>query len=30
MDDKYNVSSMGLTYDFIHNAAVANTDIKVK
>lgn len=29
MEDKYNVSSMGLTYDFIHNAAVANTDIKL-
>ncbi|WP_271814268.1 DUF3892 domain-containing protein [Clostridium beijerinckii] len=29
MEDKYNVSAMGLTYDFIHNAAVANTDIKL-
>jgi len=29
MEDKYNISSMGLTYDFIHNAAVANTDIKL-
>ncbi|WP_297428388.1 DUF3892 domain-containing protein [Clostridium sp.] len=29
MADKNNISSAGITLDFIHNAAVANTDIKL-
>ncbi|EKQ51012.1 MULTISPECIES: DUF3892 domain-containing protein [unclassified Clostridium] len=29
MEDKNNISSAGITLDFIHNAAVANTDIKL-
>lgn len=29
MEDKNNISSAGLTLDFIHNAAVANTSLKL-
>lgn len=29
MEDRNTVSSTGLTFDFIHNAAIANTDLKL-
>lgn len=29
MEDKKNISSAGFTLDFIHNAAVSNTDLKL-